>query len=390
MHKAPAPSTQHPAPSTDVARPSTEIIRTWGVYVPDGAAADVAEILKSTWLNTGRQERLLREAFCARTGAPFSVATCNGTASLRASLAMLGVGPGDEVVSTPMTFIATNTSILEQGATPVFADIRYDDFNIDPASVRARITKKTKAIICVHYAGNPCDMDELWAIGREHNLPVIEDCAHSLGSVYKGHHVGARGDLACFSFQVVKIITCGDGGMITTTNPEYYAQLKKYIWYGVDREGRAPSIDALPEDIDILGFKYNMNDVSATLALAGLRHIDTPLARRRVIGERYRRELAGCRRVTLVNYRADRTPNYQIFPVHVDDRARFAEWMWARGIQVVVNNRRSDRYSIMGGVRDLPNAARVDLDSILLPIHFQLSDSDQDRVIDAVRSYDRS
>jgi perosamine synthetase len=233
-------------------------------------------------------------------------------------------------------------------------------------------------------------MDDIWAIGREHGLPVIEDCAHALGSAYQGRPVGARGDLACFSFQVVKIITCGDGGMITTTRDEYYRQLKRYIWYGVDREGRSPSIDALPEDIDILGFKYNMNDITATLALAGLRHIDTALARRRVIGERYRRELADCRRVTLVTYRPDRTPNYQIFPVHVDDRPRFAAWMWNRGIQVVVNNRRSDRYSIMGGLQDLPVTAKADGDSILLPIHYQLSDADQDRVIDAVRTYDRS
>jgi perosamine synthetase len=375
---------------TSTSETTTDIIHSWGVYVPEDAAAAVADVLKSPWLNTGRQERLLRETFCATFGSPFAVATSNGTASLRAALAMLGVGPGDEVISTPMTFIATNTAILEQGAVPVFADIRYGDFNIDPESVRARITPKTKAIICVHYAGNPCDMDALWAIGREHNLPVIEDSAHALGSKYHGHYIGSRGDLACFSFQVVKIITCGDGGMITTTRPDYYASLKKYIWYGVDREGRTPGVDAIPGDIDVLGFKYNMNDITATLALAGLRHIEVPLARRRIIGERYRRELSDCRRIRLVEYYPDRTPNYQILPVHVDDRARFADWMWSRGIQVVANNRRSDRYSIMGGLRDLPVTERADRDAILLPIHFHLSDADQDRVIDAVRHYDRS
>ena len=369
---------------------STDIIHSWGVYVPDEAAAAIAEVLKSSWLNTGAKERQLRETFCATFGSPYALATANGTASLRAALAMLKVGPGDEVISTPMTFIATNTSILEQGATPVFADIRYDDFNIDPDSVRTRITERTKAIICVHYAGNPCDMDALWAIGREYNLPVIEDSAHALGSKYQGHYIGARGDLACFSFQVVKIITSGDGGMITTTKPEYYAALKKYLWYGVDREGRTPGVDAIAGDVDVLGFKYNMNDITATLALVGLQHIEVPLARRRVIGERYRRELADLERVRLVAYYADRTPNYQIFPIHVDDRASFAEWMWSRGIQVVANNRRSDRYSIMGGLRDLPVTERADRDAILLPIHFQLSDADQTRVIDAVRQYDRS
>ena len=365
-------------------------IRTWGVYVPESAAAEVGRVLQSGWLNTGKQEKLFRETFAKRFDTPYCVATCNGTASLRASLAMLRVGPGDEVISTPMTFFATNSAILEQGATPVFADIRVDDLNIDPNSVREKITPKTKAIICVHYGGNVCDMDELWAIGREHGLPVIEDCAHALGSAYRGHPVGSVGDIGCFSFQAVKIITCGDGGMITTTRADYYEALKKYVWYGVDREGREPGIDGLPEDIDVLGFKYNMNDITATLALAGLRHIEKPLARRRVIGERYRAELSQCRRLETMTYYTDRKPNYQLFPVRVEDRTSFAEWMWARGIQVVVNNRRSDRYSIMGGLRDLPATERADRDAILLPVHCQLSDADQARVIEAVLAYDRS
>ena len=370
------------------AEPTT--IRSWGVYVPEDAATEVQRVLESEWLNTGSQERLFREAFSRRFGIPYCVATCNGTASLRASLAMLKVAPGDEVISTPMTFLATNSAILEQGATPVFADIRADDLNIDPASVREAITSRTKAIICVHYGGNACDMDELWAIGQEHGLPVIEDCAHALGSAYKGQDVGSRGDIACFSFQVVKIITCGDGGMITTTRADYYEELRKYVWYGVDREGRPPAIDGLPEDIDILGFKYNMNDITATLALAGLRNVDTPLERRRVIGERYRSELSECGKLRTMTYYPDRRPNFQLFPVCVDDRRSFAGWMWARGIHVVVNNRRSDRYSIMGGLRDLPVTERADREAILLPIHTQLSDDDQTRVIDAVLEYDRT
>ncbi len=366
-----------------------QTIRAWGVYVPEDAATEVGRVLDAVWLNTGSQERLFRETFSGRFNIPYCVATCNGTASLRASLAMLEIGPGDEVISTPMTFLATNTAILEQGATPVFADIRSDDLNIDPASVREMITPKTKAIICVHYGGNPCDMDELWAIGRERGLPVIEDCAHALGSAYKDQDVGSRGDIACFSFQAVKIITCGDGGMITTTREDYYDKLKKYVWYGVDREGRPPAVDGLPEDIDVLGFKYNMNDITATLALVGLRHVDIPLERRQVIGKRYRNELGDCQKIRIMEYHADRRPNYQLFPVCVDDRPSFSEWMWAQGIQVVVNNRRSDRYSIMGGLRDLPVTERADREVILLPIHCQLSDDDQARVIEAVLEYDR-
>lgn len=365
-------------------------IRAWGVYMADAAGDAVKETLRSKWLNTGKQEKLFREKFRARFGAPYAVATVNGTASLRASMAMLGIGPGDEVISTPFTFIATNTSILEQGAAPVFADIQYNDFNIDPDSIEERITEKTKAIICVHYAGNPCNMDRIWDIGRKHKLPVIEDCAHALGSKYNGKFVGSQGDIACFSFQVVKIVTTGDGGMITTTHEDYYKKLKRYVWYGVDREEKAPKLlDPLPDDIEILGFKYNMNDITATLGVVAMDHFDVPFNRRQEIGKRYRAELGDLKRTKLIQLAPYQTPNYQIFPVHVEDRKAFAEHLAERGIQVNVNNRRNDRYSVFGGLRDLPNVKRADEDMILLPIHFDLTDDDVGRIIQGVKEYDR-
>lgn len=365
-------------------------IRLWGVYVPEEAIRAVQDILKSKWLNTGKQEMLFRKKMCEKFNIPFCVAVCNCTAALRASLAMLGVGLGDEVISTPYTFLATNTSILEQGATPVFADIKYDDLNIDPKSIGEKITDKTKAIICVHYAGNPCDMDEIKKIGREHNLPVIEDCAHAMGSKYKGQFVGSKADIACFSFQVVKMITCGDGGVIATTNEEYYKKLKKYIWFGVDREAKTTRLlDPLPDDIDILGFKYNMNDIVATLAIAGLDHFEVIMKRRKEIGERYRRELAGCTKITLMNYSGDKTPNYWIFPIHVKDREEFAKHMQQYSIQVNVNNRRNDRYSIFGGKRDLPVTEKADNDVILIPLHTDLTDNQVGRIIEAIKEYDR-
>jgi len=365
-------------------------IRLWGVYVPDNAAEEVAKVLKSKWLNTGKQEKLFRQKFCEKFNISYCVATPNCTASLRASLAMLGVGPGDEVVSTPYTFIATNTSILEQGATPVFADIKYNDFTIDPDSVEKKITSKTKAIICVHYAGNACDMERLWDIGRRYNLPVIEDCAHALGSKYNGNPVGSQGDIACFSLQVVKIVNTGDGGIISTTKEEYYKKLKKYIWYGVDRDEKATRlIDPLPDDIDILGFKYNMNDITATLGIAAVDSFEIPFNRRREVGERYRRELADCKKVKLIQLAPYQSPNYQIFPIHVENRLEFAEHMQKYSIQVNVNNRRNDRYSIFGELRkDLPNLEKADNDAILLPVHYDLTDDDVTKIIKAVREYD--
>lgn len=365
-------------------------IRLWGVYVPDEAINEVQKILKSKWLNTGKQEKLFRKKFCEKFNIPYCVATNNCTASLRASYAMLGVGPGDEVISTPYTFMATNTTILEQKAKPVFADIKYNDLNIDPKSIREKITDKTKAITCVHFGGNACDMDEIRKIGKEFNLPIIEDCAHALGSKYKGDFVGSKGDIACFSLQVIKTITCGDGGTITTTKKDYYDKLKKYIWFGVDRDQKQMNlIDPLPEDIPTLGFKYNMNDIVATLALSGLNTLEIPLKRRREIGERYREELKDLTKIQLMEYYPDRTPNYQIFPIHVESRLEFAKHMQKLGIQVNVNNRRNDKYSMFGGIQNLPNVEKADSDTILIPMHADLTDTNVDRVIGGLKEYDK-
>jgi len=369
----------------------SEEIRIWSTFIPEETGREVEKVLKSKWINTGEQERLLRQKVSEKFNIPYCVACNNGTAALKASLAVLGVGPGDEVISTPFTFIATNTSILERGATPIFADIRYDTLNIDPESIAAKITARTKAIMCVHYAGNPCDMDKIRKIGRDNDLPIIEDSAHAWGSKYKGRYIGSTGDIICFSLQVVKIVTCGDGGIIATTSEEYYRELKKYVWYGVDKETKArDSIDPLPDRIDILGFKANMNDISAAMGIVGIDHIEEALQRRKEIGERYREELSNCSKIKLLHYPPENTPNYQIFPIHVDNRLKFADYMRERRIMVEVNNRRNDRYSIFGGMQDLPVTEQADRDVILIPIHTDLTDSHVERIIETIKKYDRA
>lgn len=367
------------------------LIRLWSTYMPPDTWKAVKDVLESTWINTGKQEKALREKFCERFGFKHLVACTSGTAALRASYAALGVGPGDEVISTPYTFIATNTAILEQGATPVFADIQYDTLNMDPASIEARITKRTKAIVCVHYGGYPCDMDEIRAIGRARSIPIIEDSAHAIGSKYKGDYIGVKGDLITFSLQAIKIITSGDGGLIATPNEEWYAKLKKLVWFGVDREDKRTNfLDPLPDTIDMLGFKYNMNDITATIALCGLTHFDEPYRIRREIGLRYRKELAQLQKIRLLAYKDDRETNFQIFPIHVTNRIAFATHMRNRGIMVNVNNRRNDRYKIFGdGVRDLPNTARAEEDVILIPLHAELTPAQVDTIIEAVLAFEK-
>ena len=370
-----------------------ELIRTWSTFVPKEAIVEVGKTLKSGWINTGKKEKELREKASKKWRFPYCVAVNNGTSALRASLAMLGVGPGDEVVTTPFTFIATNTAILEQGAKPVFADIKYEDLNIDPQSIEKKITRKTKAIMIVHYGGNACDLDEIRAIGKKHNLPIIEDSAHALGSMYKGKYIGETGDVVTFSLQVVKIINCGDGGLIATTNKKYYEKLKKVIWYGIDREAKKTNLlNPLPNSFkgDTLGFKYNMNDIIATLASVGVDHYDEAAAKRQAIGKKYRDELAEVKGIKLMEYYPDRKPNYQIFPVHVKNRVSFAKYLKSKNIMVNINNRRNDIYPMFGGLRsDLPNTARADKDVVLLPIHTNLITSQVDHIIETVKDYDK-
>ena len=366
-------------------------IRTWGTYVSDEAVERVNEVLKSKWLNTGKNEKHLRETFCKKFGSKYCVAVNNGTAALRASYAMLGIGPGDEVVTTPYTFIATNTAILEQGATPVFADVRYGDLNVTAKDIEEKITRKTKAIVVVHYAGNPVDLDEIRIVANYYKLPLIEDSAHAMGSKYKGKYIGETGELATFSLQAIKIVTSGDGGLIVTDNEDYYDRLKKRTWYGIDRDKKQSNLfyDSLPKDIEVLGFKYNMNDIVAALGIAAINTFDEPFTKRKLIGSTYREQLSDLNKITLLEYYKDREPNYQIFPIHVNDRKAFAEFMWENGIQVVVNNRRNDLYNVFGGLCDLPSLHKVDTDIILLPLHYDLSDAETNRVIDKVKEYDK-
>lgn len=371
---------------------SDNIIRLWSTYIPKEAITEVAKTLESKWINTGRKEKELREKACKKFKLPHCVAVANGTAALRASLAMFKVGQGDEVVSTPFTFIATNTAILEQGAKVVFADIKYDDLNIDPKSIEKKITRRTKAIMVVHYGGNPVDLDQIREIGRKHGIPVIEDAAHALGSIYKNKYIGETGEVVCFSFQVVKIITSGDGGLIATSNEKYYKELKKIIWYYIDRESKTRNLlDPLPRNFkgDTLGFKYNMNDITATLACVGLDHYEEAARKRQIIGTRYREELGSYSKIKLMKYYEDRKPNYQIFPIHVNDRIAFAKFMRRNGVMVNINNRRNDIYPMFGGQRsDLPMAAKADKDVILLPIHADLTQEQVSLIIESVKKYD--
>ncbi len=367
-------------------------IRTWNVNIPMRVIGELKKTIKSKWINTGPKEKKFRELIKKRFKSKYAVATNSGTSSLRCALASIGVTNGDEVISTPYTWLATNTAILEQGAKPVFADINYDDLNISAEEIEKKITKKTKAIICVHYAGNPVELNKIKKISRDHKIPLIEDCAHAMGSEYKGVPIGGSGSICCFSFQCVKIVTCGDGGAITCNDKNMYEKLQSKIWYGFNKEKKKINfLNPVSENPDGLGFKMNMNDIVATFACVAMEELDKSLKKRKIIGEIYRKELNNLHRVKLLNYKIDRKPNYQIFPIHVQDRTRFAKFMWDNNVQVNINNRRNDAYSIFGGInKNLKNLNKVDKDVILLPIHLGLNKSDINRIIELVHKFDKN
>ena len=365
-------------------------IRTWDINIPLRVLNELKKTIKSKWINTGPKEKQFRNHLIKRFGAKYAVATNSGTSSLRCALASLGVGLNDEVISTPFTWLATNTAILEQGAKPIFADINYDDLNISHEEIEKKITKKTKAIIVVHYAGNPVDLDKINEISKRYKIPIIEDCAHAMGSEFKKKSIGSSGNICCFSFQCVKIVTCGDGGAILCNDKKTYEILQSKIWFGFNKEKKKINfLNPVAEDTLGLGFKMNMNDIVATFACVAMEELNNALMIRSEIGNLYRKELKDLKKIKLINYKRDRKPNYQIFPILVKDRENFAKFMWNNNIQVNINNRRNDVYKIFGGEdRKLKTLNKVDKEVILLPLHLGLKKKDTLKIIELTKKFD--
>jgi len=359
-------------------------------FIPPETGEEVKKTIDSGWINRGKKAQMFENKISEMFSFPYCHAVNSCTSALKLALDVAGVSRGDEVISTPWTMVATNTSILENGAIPVFSDIKYDTLNIDPNDIEDRITNKTKALMCVHYAGYPCDMDEIIKIGKEHGLPVVQDAAQALGAKYKGKYIGSFGGFICFSFQTIKVITMGDGGLIVTNTEERCKEIKRKSWFGIDKEERISSpLGEYPKDITELGFKYDITDIDATLGLAGLRHVEEALEKRENIADRYFEELSSCRKIRLLDYKENKSSSYWMFPVHVNKRLFFAKHMKDNGIEVSVHNWRNDQYSIFGGIRDdLPNTSKVNEDIIHIPLHPNLTDENVDYIIKKIKEWD--
>ncbi|HWC29161.1 MAG TPA: DegT/DnrJ/EryC1/StrS family aminotransferase, partial [Dehalococcoidia bacterium] len=292
---------------------------------PDLDEDDVAEVvdtLRSGWLVYGPKTQRLEREFAEMVGAEHAVGVNSCTAGLHLSLLAAGVGPGDEVITSPLTFAATANVILHVGATPVLADICADDLNIDPEQIERRITPRTRAIMPVHYAGIPCRMDEILDIARRHNLSVLEDAATAAGSGYKERQVGNIGDLTSFSFYPVKNMTTGQGGMVTTNDKALADQVIALRNHGLDSNAwNRYSADAnrLFYTMSAPGFNYGMFDLLAAIGLGQLKRLPEFNEKRRVLAEHYTRAFAGIPEIETPTVRDDVTSNWHLYVIRLRD-----------------------------------------------------------------------
>ncbi|MQL51439.1 UDP-4-amino-4,6-dideoxy-N-acetyl-beta-L-altrosamine transaminase [Desulfofundulus thermobenzoicus] len=261
----------------------------------------VTRVLRSDWLTTGPTLAEFERQFAARVGARYAVAFSSGTAALHGACFAAGVGRGDEVITSPITFAASANCALYLGAKPVFADIDPHTYNIDPAEIEKKITPATRVILPVHFTGQPCDLDPIHALAAKHNLTVIEDAAHALGAEYRGRPIGGLSDMTIFSFHPVKHITTGEGGMVTTNSEEYRQWLLLFRNHGIVRDPDLLVDDQGPwyYEMQDLGYNYRLTDIQAALGLSQLARLDRFLERRREIAQMYNEAFAHLPEVTI-------------------------------------------------------------------------------------------
>jgi len=367
--------------------------------VHDAEIAEVEAVLRSGWLGTGPRVAQFEADFAAYKGLPAArVAAVNScTAALHVSMIAAGLGPGDEVLTTAMTFCATANAIIHSGATPVPVDVDPVTQNLDPARVRDAITARTRAIVPVHFAGRPCDMGAIGALAREHGLRVIEDCAHAIESQWQGQGAGTFGDFGCFSFYVTKNITTAEGGMVMAKSESDIERIKVLALHGMTKDAWHRFGDEGYKHYQVVeaGFKYNMTDLQAAIGIHQLRRIEAGWQRRQAIWRRYQDAFAGLP----VQCPADPEPGtrhaYHLYTLAIDaiacsiERDAFIAAMSKAGIGVGVHYlslASHPHYQQRFGWRpgDFPAAQALGERTVSLPLSAKLTDDEVGRVIDAV------
>ncbi|MBA4145697.1 MAG: DegT/DnrJ/EryC1/StrS aminotransferase [Cytophaga sp.] len=354
--------------------------------VPKTAIEEVTKVLQGRWIGQGPRVAQFEKEFAARfAGNGTALAVGSGTDSLHLAYILAGLKEGDEVITPVFTCTATTIPFLYMGVTFRFADVDPDTLNINVNHVRQLVNEKTKAIVCVHYGGLPCDMDELHAIAREYNIPVIEDAAHALGATYKGKKVGEISPFTMYSFQAIKHITTGDGGMLVVQDKSLVAKAERIRWFGIDRSNKQKGI--WENDITEVGYKYQMTDIGAAMGLAALHEFDETLAHRQKLFEVYKKGLKGVAGIKLIGAtHTDRTHAAWLCTAIVERREDFMKFLRENKIESGQVHYRNDRYSVLGGRRDdLPFMDSIEDNYIVLPLNTHLTEANIEFVCDTIR-----
>lgn len=355
---------------------------------------EVTEVLRGVILTTGSKVAEFEEHFARYLRIPFAAGLSSGTAALELMLRCMGIGPGDEVITTPLTFIASANAILEVGATPVFADVEEATGLIDPAAVERAVTSSTKAILPVHLYGRMCDMKALSRIAQKFGLKILEDAAHCIEGERDGIRPGQLADAAAFSFYATKNITSGEGGAAVFKNPEWLTLLRKLRNHGMSQEAGERYGKAVSHwDMEILGGKFNMTNIQAALLLPQLRKIETYLARRSEIALRYRARLAALPGIKILKEIPNSRNACHLFPVFVerDQRDTILWGLREMGIGCTVNYHPvpltryyRERFQFAEG--RFPAAEKLGFSTLSLPFHIYLTEDEQNYVVDSLKT----
>lgn len=359
---------------------------------------EVVDSLRSGWITTGPKVKRFEDAFKAYVGASFAVPLSSATAGLHLTLLALKIKEGDEIITTPMTFASTVSMIILAGATPVLADIEPGTLNIDVAKVAEKITPATRAVIPVHFAGQSCDLDPLFALARQHNLTIIEDAAHAAGTEYKGRKIGSLDSISIFSFHPNKNITTGEGGMVCTLDETLAEEISLLKFHGMSREAwkRFAASGTPNYDIMLPGYKYNMMDIQAAIGLHQLPRLDGFIDRRKEIAEQYNTAFADLAELALPAY----APYQQRHAWHLYtplvrtelltiDRDRFMAELKNLNIgsglhYKAIHHHSWYRENLPVADTELPNASYASDRILSLPLFPGMSDNDANDVIAAV------
>ncbi len=366
--------------------------------IEDDEIDEVVASLRSGWLGTGPKVARFEQDFAAYKGVAHVAAVNSCTAALHLSILAAGIEPGDEVVTSALTFCASVNAIIHAGATPILADVDPRTMNVDPAEVAARITPRTRAIVPVHFAGRPCDMTALGELAARHDLKVIEDCAHAVETEYRGRKAGTIGDFGCFSFYVTKNVATGEGGMVLARSEEDAARIKVLALHGMSKDAWKRFGDDGYKHYQVIecGFKYNMMDIQAALGIHQLRRVERNWLRRREIWGRYKAALADLPLGLPADPEPDTRHAHHLFTILVDEAAAgitrdaLLDAMTARNIGAGVHYLSVPEHPYYQRTygwtpEDCPHAMRIGRQTLSLPLSAKLTDRDVEDVVAAVR-----